>query len=315
MVEDILSVLDQAATFLGGGVVGLFTLVAEAGAQMASDPKALARDIIIQLIMFALTTIALGSLYHYLVLVPAEAKATKERETRRAALLGPFRRMLVMRIASTHSTLFAAITKHEDWSGNWGRPRVRSFVGAIAGLNADFASAVLTNQELLQPDEQKAIGRYSELLFSLQKQFESIEGSLSNLSMAEVINLSAIIEEANSSVGAIAVAFEEVYQTQIQDLLWDEEDSQVITACLIAPLEKRATTIATPRVSPVPVPVPASPPPPTFAKAATAAPTQAVPRAASPTDGLMASRLRARLMAPIMQNTKSPPAGRPEVVQ
>jgi hypothetical protein len=75
--------LHEAAMDLGWFVAGIVNLFAEAATQMTADPKAFARDIALQLVMFVLTTVILGSIYHYWVLKPREEKDARERETRR----------------------------------------------------------------------------------------------------------------------------------------------------------------------------------------------------------------------------------------
>lgn len=251
--------LHEAAMDLGWFVSGIVNLFSEAATQMTADPKAFARDIALQLIMFVLTTVILGSIYHYWVLKPREAKELKERETRRALLMGPFRQMLVMRISGTHATVFEGLTKFEAWNGQWGRRRIRSIAGEIATCCAELSGTVLSHSDLLQADEQQALGKYSKGLFDLQRQFERIEQGLRALSVDDVKQLGEAIAATNEAVLRVGVAFEEFQQASDVDLSWNEEDIDVIEANLIDPLIKRANAVANP--PPRPPSAPAAPRP------------------------------------------------------
>lgn len=234
------AMFDHALYTVGWAEVATVNAVREALTDMASNPEGLAREIIIQVIMFALTTVVLGGLYHRFVLVPQERKSV----ARRSAMLEPFRRMLVTRIASTHSKLLAALTARSEWPGNWGRPTIRSIRTEVAGLNADFAIAVLSNQDLLEQDEQIAVGKYSELLFAIQGQLDTIEQRLATLAMPTVNDLEAIIRDADASVLGIAKAFDGIYAAQITDLMWGEEFLKDIREKLIDPISRRAERVA-----------------------------------------------------------------------
>ncbi len=236
--------LESAAMVVGGTVASAVDVFTEALKQMTADPRALARDIALQLIMFTLTTVILGSLYHYLVLKPREVHEVKLAEARRASLMEPFRRMLVMRIASVHGSLFDALTQFKDWSGNWGRPRVRTLSGNVAHLCAELSSAVISNAELLASEEHKAIGRYSSLLFALQGKLEEIEKMPRALDQATVGALRGVIAEANASINQIADALDAAYKTQMIDLLWDEDDRAELESHLLTPLDNRVAAIA-----------------------------------------------------------------------
>lgn len=247
---DYLLPLHEAAMDLGWLVAGIVNLFTEAATQMTADPKAFARDIALQLIMFVLTTVILGSMYHYWVLKPREEKEARERESRRAMLMGPFREMLIMRLSGTHAAVFKGLTQHETWNGNWGRPRIRSVAGAIATCYAELTGTVLGHSDLLQADEQEALGKYSKGLFDLQRQFERIEQGLRDLSIDDVKRLGEAIATTNEAVLRVGSAFEEFEQSKDVDLSWDEEDIDLIEANLIDPLLRRANAIANPPPKP-----------------------------------------------------------------
>lgn len=239
-MEEFLPMLETAAMVVGGAVAGAVDVFAEAFSQMTADPRALARDIALQLIMFTLTTVILGGLYHRFVLKPMERRDSE----RRAAQMEPFRRMLVMRIASVHGRLHEALTHYDDWAGHWGRPKIRSISAFVAGLSADLSSTVISNSDLLGPEEQRAVGRYSSLLFDLQGKLEEIEKTLPKLGAATVGALRELISNSNMSIRQIADAFETTYKAQIDDLSWDRDDDDAIEANLLKPLEKRVASIA-----------------------------------------------------------------------
>ncbi len=194
------------------------------------------KDIALQLIMFGLTTIVLGGGYHQFVVKPQQRKL----EERQAQQMGPFRRMLVMQMAGVHSSLFNILTDDSAFSGSWGRPTIRNkFTGRISELCADLSATVLTNTDLLQADERLAVGNYTELLFKLQRQFQHIEVNLRTLSSADIASLSTLVNEANSSVEAIAKAFKETNQTEASELVWNEEFFTAIQTNLLSKLERR----------------------------------------------------------------------------
>jgi hypothetical protein len=165
--------------------------------------------------------------------------------------------MLIMRISGTHAAVFEGLTKHETWNGKWGRPRIRSIAGAIANCYAELTGTVLSHADLLQADEQEALGKYSKSLFDLQRQFERIEQNLSVLLVDDVKQLGDAIAVTNEAVSRVGSAFEELQQSEHVDLSWNEEDIDVIDANLIDPLLRRANAIASP---PPRTPSPASVP-------------------------------------------------------
>jgi hypothetical protein len=243
-MEQVLPLLDTAALVVGAAVAGLVDIFSEAMKQMTADPRALARDIALQLIMFTLTTVILGSLYHRLVLKPREQRELKLASDRRAALMEPFRRMLVMRIASAHGGLYDKLTRFEDWGGRWGRPRIRSLSADVADICATLSATIISNAELLNDEEQQAVGKYSSQLFALQGKLEEIEKSLATLSPDTVGALRGIIIEANATINQIATAFDTEYKDQIMDLLWDADDGDALEERLLLPLDKKVAAIA-----------------------------------------------------------------------
>jgi hypothetical protein len=243
-MPDYMPLLNDIALAVGGAVASVIALFVEAGQQMAENPRALARDIALQLIMFTITTVALGSLYHRFVLKPREQRELKLAADRRAALMEPFRRMLVMRLASAHGGLYDALTHFEDWSGNWGRPRIRSLSSAVAHICAELSNTAISNADLLQEEEQKSVGKYSAQLFALQRKLEEIEKSIDGLNADTIGALRGTIVEANAAINQIAESFDPSYKAQVQDLLWDDHDGTAVEENLLVPLTKRAEKIA-----------------------------------------------------------------------
>lgn len=241
MVEwDLATLLDSILTGLGLMVVSTGDAIVEAIKQMTSNPRALAREIIIQVIMFGITTIVLGGLYHRFVLVPQAQKA----ESRRTAMLQPFRRMLVTRIANTHARLLLEMSENAKLTGHWRRPSLRAIRTAIAGLNADFGAAILTNQDILETDEQLVVGKYSELLFNLQSQLDLLEQNVHALTAAHVTEFHQSLVAVDACVEEIAAAFDGEYAPQIRDLRWNADDWRQIELSILQPLSTRAATLA-----------------------------------------------------------------------
>lgn len=258
-MEEFLPLLEQAALVVGGAVSASVDAFAEALKQMSADPRALARDIALQLIMFTLTTVILGSLYHRFVLKPREMREAQLRDERRASLMAPFRRMLVMRLASAHGGLYDKLTRFEDWSVKWGRSRIRSLSADVADICANLSATIISNADLLTDDEQQAVGKYSSQLFALQGKLEEIEKSLASLSTGTVDALRGIIVEANATINQIATAFDTEYKDQLMDLLWDADDGNALEDRLLAPLDKKVAAVASKAIAAD------SPPPPAMA--------------------------------------------------
>lgn len=244
MEQELLARLSEILLIVGGVVASGVDLVSEAVKQMAADPRTLGRDIVLQLIMFTITTVILGGLYHSFVLKPRERREIKLAEDRRAKLMEPFRRMLVMRLASAHGGLYDALTHYDDWSGHWGRPRIRTLASAVAHICAELSNTIISNADLLRPEEQKAIGKYSSELFALQGKLEEIEKSLPTLNADAVAALRDIVSESNVAITQIAAAFDTAYKHQVGDLLWDDEDRAAVEDHLMAPLDRRIASIA-----------------------------------------------------------------------
>ncbi len=244
MEQELLARLSEAAFIVGGIVASGVDLVSEALKQMLADPRALGRDIVLQLIMFTITTVILGGLYHTFILKPRERREIKLAEDRRAKLMEPFRRMLVMRLASAHGGVYDALTHYDDWSGNWGRPRIRTLSGAIAHICAELSSTIISNADLLRPEEQQAVGKYSSDLFALQAKLEEIEKSLPTLNAGTIAALRDLVSESNLAITRIAASFDEAYKHQVADLLWDDEDRAAVEEHLMAPLDLRVARIA-----------------------------------------------------------------------
>lgn len=244
MEQELLARLSEVALIVGAAVATVVDLFAEAMKQMLDDPRALGRDIALQLIMFTLTTIILGGLYHSLVLKPRERRERELAESRRAKLMEPFRRMLAMRLASAHGGLYDKLTRFDDWKVSWGRPRIRSLSASVADICATLSATIISNADLLNDEEQQAVGKYSSQLFALQGKLEEIEKSLATLSPDTVAALRGIIVEANATINQIATAFDTEYKDQIMDLLWDADDGDALEANLLTPLDNKVAAIA-----------------------------------------------------------------------
>jgi hypothetical protein len=258
-MEEFMPILESAAMTVGGAVAGAVDVFTEAFSQMTADPRALARDIALQLIMFTLTTVILGSLYHRFVLRPREMREIKLADARRASLMEPFRRMLVMRLAGAHGGLYDKLTRFDDWGVNWGRPRIRSLSADVADICANLSATIISNAELLTDEERQAVGKYSSQLFALQGKLEEIEKSLASLSTGTVDALRGIIIEANATINQIATAFDTEYKDQLMDLLWDADDGNALEERLLTPLDGKVAAIARKAA------VASAPPPPAMA--------------------------------------------------
>lgn len=232
--------MEELFRFAHGAVMALGESEFWVGGQFVEGFKLITpKDIALQLIMFALTTIVLGGGYHQFVVKPQQRRL----EERQAQQMGPFRRMLVMQIAGVHSRLTNILSDESAFPNNWGKPLLRRlFVGPIAELCANLSATVLTNSDLLQDDERLAVGKYTELLFRLQRQFQHIEANFRALNSADISKLKTIVNDANASIGAIAKAFEEADQTEISSLVWNDEFFATVEANLFFRLARKAAT-------------------------------------------------------------------------
>jgi hypothetical protein len=211
-----------------------------------TDPKSFDRAIALELIMFTLTTVTLGTVFNF-VQRRYERRIRVAEEKRKELILGPFRRMLVSRIASTHTRLLGVLTQYDNWHQvRWGRPRIRSLAGGVASISADLSASLLSHLDLLQEDEQSSAGLYAQRIFSLQNLFEEIEVGLQSLSGLAVGKLQGLVLEIDSALVGIADSFEQEYRDRLLELRWSGNDRSSLEAQLIKPLEDRVRRLSAP---------------------------------------------------------------------
>jgi hypothetical protein len=237
-ILDVPEPIHAALLSIGAVVAAVVAIFTETVDWIRTDPKSFDRAIALELIMFTLTTVTLGTFFQSMQR-RYERRLLKAEEKRKELILGPFRQMLVSRIASTHAGLWSVLTQYDSWNVKWGRPRIRTIAGGVAAISAELSTSLLSHLHLLQEDEQTAAGMYSQRIFALQTQFEEIEAHLPTLDGLAVGKLQGIIREVDTALVGIANAFEEEYRDRLNELRWDRDDQQALTENLIAPLEEK----------------------------------------------------------------------------
>src|SRR5260221_9002940 len=84
--------VDQIAVAVGSAVASVIDVFATAIAWIHSDPKSFYRSLALESIMFVMTTMTLGTVFH-LVQRGNERRVRTAAERRKELILGPFRRM------------------------------------------------------------------------------------------------------------------------------------------------------------------------------------------------------------------------------